>query len=132
MNTDPLADCFSRLRNGAKARRESVSMPHSKMKEQVLKVLSKEGYLGDVHTQEVGPGKKNLVAQLRFDSAGLPVLEHIRKISKPGHRIYGKTPTPGAIRSGLGFQILSTSQGIMTDKQAAEKKVGGEIIGEVW
>ncbi len=136
MNTDPIADCFSRLRNGAKARKDLVNIPYSRMKEQILKLLKDEGFVSDVYTSDV-PGRRStkrqqLVVRLKYESNGGSVLEHIRRVSKPGHRVYQSVPNQGSVRGGLGFRIYSTSKGILTDKQAHEMKTGGELLGEVW
>ena len=131
MLTDPLGDLFSRLRNGAKARREFVEVPYSKMKERILQVLKSEGYLTDVELGDKS-GKKTLTAHLKFQRSGDAVLENIRRKSKPGHRVYSEAPKQALIRGGVGCQILSTSKGIMTDKEAVQSKIGGEVLGEVW
>ncbi|MBN8554063.1 MAG: 30S ribosomal protein S8 [Deltaproteobacteria bacterium] len=132
MNSDPLSDCFTRLRNAAKARQDSVSIPYSKLKEQVLNLLRDEGFLTEISVSETAKHQKALVAQLKYDRTGSPALEHIRRISKPGHRIYGRAPTTSNVRSGLGFQIFTTSKGVMTSRQAIAQKAGGEILAEVW
>lgn len=132
MLTDPIGDFFSRLRNGAKARKESVIAPYSKLKEQILSILKNEGFLIDFEVEEKAKAGKNLVAHLKFQRSGDAVLENIRRISKPGHRIYSEAPKQARVRGGIGFQILSTSKGIMTDKSAVQQKVGGEVLGEVW
>lgn len=129
---DSIGDGFTRIRNAAKARQESVKIPYSKMMESILGVLKKEGFLEDFNIDESTKSKKTLVAQIRYERSGAPVIEHIRRISKPGQRVYGATPSNVQLRSGLGFRILSTSKGIMTDRQALTQKVGGELVGEVW
>jgi small subunit ribosomal protein S8 len=129
---DSIGDGFTRIRNAAKARRETVSIPYSKIMESILVVLKKEGFLADFNIEEATKSKKSLVAQIRYERSGEPVIEHIRRISKPGQRVYGATPASTHLRSGLGFQILSTSKGVMTDRQASTQKVGGELLGEVW
>lgn len=131
MIMDSIGDCFTRLRNAAKARKELVIIPHSKVKEQILKLLQSEGFLSDVSLSETSGKRKELVARLKLDGA-TPVLEHIRRVSKPGHRVYGKVPGTKGVREGLGFRIFSTPKGILSDRQAVDQKVGGEILGEVW
>jgi small subunit ribosomal protein S8 len=131
MVTDTIGDCFSRLRNAAKARQEVVVIPYSKMKESVLTLLKQEGFLSGVSVSDANK-RKSLVATIKYENVNTPILEHIRRVSKPGHRIYGKVPGTKGVREGLGFRILSTSKGVLTDRQAVEAKVGGEIIGEVW
>lgn len=129
MLTDPLGDSFSRLRNGAKAGHETVRIPYSKIKEEVLLLLKKEGFLIDFEVEE---NKRTLAAHLKFEKSGTALLENIRRISKPGHRIYSPAPKSAKVRGGIGFQILSTSKGLMTDREALQQKIGGEILGEVW
>jgi small subunit ribosomal protein S8 len=101
------------------------------MKESVLTLLKQEGFISDVSLDSSG-GKKQLLVALKYESNGAPILEHIRRVSKPGHRVYGRVPSSKGVREGLGFRILSTPKGILTDRQAVEQKVGGEILGEVW
>lgn len=132
MITDSIGDCFTRLRNASKARQEIAVMPYSKLNENILKLLKQEGFISDLSVKENANKIKTLVVSLKYESRGTPILEHIRRISKPGHRVYGKVPGNKGVRDGLGFRILSTSKGVLTDRQAAERKIGGEIIGEVW
>ncbi len=131
MLTDPIGDFFSRLRNGAKAGSEVVKVPYSKMKQGILEILKKEGFLIDFELEDK-KSKKTLMAHLKFARNGTAVLENIRRVSKPGHRTYSSAPKTARIRGGIGFQILSTSKGLMTDKEAIQQKVGGEVVGEVW
>lgn len=132
MLTDPLGDFFTRLRNGAKARREEIKIPHSKLKERILELLKNEGFLIDYAIEDLGNGRKSLTAQLKFQRSGDAVLENIRRISKPGHRIYSEAPKAARVRGGIGFQILSTNRGVISDREAIKQKVGGEVLGEVW
>ncbi|MDB5037730.1 MAG: ribosomal protein [Bacteriovoracaceae bacterium] len=132
MVSDTVGDCFTRIRNGAKARQELVTMPYSKLNERILRLLKQEGFLSEVSVTESAPKKKDLVVRIKYETPQKAVLEHIRRVSKPGHRVYGKIPGTKGIRDGLGFRIISTSKGILSDRQAIEQKVGGEIIGEVW
>ncbi len=137
MVIDSIGDCFTRLRNGSKARRESVEVPHSKVNEKILGLLKDEGFISEVSISDgIASGKKArhkvLVVKLKYESDQQPVLDHIRRVSKPGQRVYGKVPGSKGVREGLGFRILSTSKGILSDRQAVEQKVGGEIVGEVW
>lgn len=133
MNTDPIADCFSRLRNAARARREFVEVPYSKMKESVLNLLREEGFLTDVVVETKADKHRSLKAYLKYATAGQSALEHIKRISKPGQRVYRPSPdVTSKIRGGLGLQILSTSKGVLTDAKASKLKVGGEVLGEVW
>lgn len=132
MIIDSIGDCFSRLRNASRARREFALVPYSKVKENILKLLKNEGFVGDVSVEEGAGKRKTLCVRLKYQNGHQPVLEHISRVSKPGQRTYTKSPSNKGIRQGMGFQILSTPKGILTDRKAAELKVGGEIIGEVW
>ena len=124
--TDPIADMLTRIRNGQKARKLSVSMPASTAKEAVAKVLKDEGYITGFSTDGEGV-KKQLNVELKYFE-GLPVIETIQRTSKPGLRIYrGKEELPKVL-GGLGVAIVSTSAGVMSDRQAREKGIGGEVL----
>ena len=124
--TDPIADMLTRIRNGQKARMVSVSMPGSKAKEAVAKVLKDEGYVTDYSSEGKG-AKTTLTVELKYFE-GVPVIEKIQRTSRPGLRIYrGKEDLPKVL-GGLGVAIVSTSAGVMSDKQAREKGIGGEVI----
>jgi small subunit ribosomal protein S8 len=132
MLTDSIGDFFTRLRNGAKAGQEVVRAPHSKLKERVADLLKQEGFISDYTIEGTEKAKPWISVQLKYERTGQAVLENIRRISKPGHRVYAEAPKTALVRNGVGFRIYSTSHGVMTDKQAIEKKVGGEVLGEVW
>jgi small subunit ribosomal protein S8 len=124
--TDPIADMLTRIRNGQKARKVSVPMPASKVKEAVAKVLQDEGYITGFSTDGDG-AKKELTIELKYFE-GAPVIETIQRASKPGLRIYrGKEDLPKVL-GGLGVTIVSTSAGVMSDRQAREKGIGGEVL----
>lgn len=124
--TDPIADMLTRIRNGQKARMLSVSMPASKAKEAVAKVLKDEGYITDYSTGGEGSTKSLSVDLKYFD--GVPVIERIQRASSPGLRVYrGKDELPKVL-GGLGVAIVSTSAGVMSDRQARAKGIGGEVI----
>ena len=124
--TDPIADMLTRIRNGQKARKLSVSMPASKEKEAIAAVLTDEGYIAGFETSGDGAGK-SLSVELKYFE-GAPVIETVKRISKPGLRVYrGKEELPKVL-GGLGIAIVSTSAGVMSDRQAREKGVGGEVI----
>ncbi len=124
--TDPISDMLTRIRNGQKARKVSVSMPASKAKEAVAKVLKDEGYITDFSTDGEGASKA-LTVELKYFE-GVPVIEKIQRTSRPGLRIYrGKEELPKVL-GGLGVAIVSTSAGVMSDRQAREKGIGGEVI----
>jgi small subunit ribosomal protein S8 len=124
--SDPIADMLTRIRNGQGARKVSVSMPASKAKEAVAKVLQDEGYITGFATDGEG-AEKQLTVELKYFE-GVPVIETIQRTSKPGLRIYrGKDELPKVL-GGLGVAIVSTSAGVMSDRQAREKGVGGEVL----
>lgn len=124
--TDPIADMLTRIRNGQGARKVSVSMPASKAKEAVAKVLKDEGYISGFSTGGEGAAKE-LTVELKYFE-GVPVIEKIQRTSKPGLRVYrGKEELPKVL-GGLGVAIVSTSAGVMSDRQAREKGIGGEVI----
>ncbi|MDH3990212.1 MAG: 30S ribosomal protein S8 [Gammaproteobacteria bacterium] len=124
--TDPIADMLTRIRNGQKARKVSVSMPASKEKESIAAVLKDEGYITSFETTGEG-AEKTLSVELKYFE-GTPVIETVKRISKPGLRVYrGKEELPKVL-GGLGIAIVSTSAGVMSDRQAREQGVGGEVI----
>ncbi len=123
---DPISDMLTRIRNGQKARKVSVSMPASKAKTAVAKVLKDEGYIMGFSTEGEGPTKTFTVELKYFD--GIPVIERIERSSRPGLRIYrGKESLPRVL-GGLGIAIVSTSAGVMSDAEAREKGIGGEVL----
>ena len=124
--TDPISDMLTRIRNGQKARKVSVSMPASKAKEAVARVLKDEGYITDFAVDGEGAAKQLSVELKYFE--GVPVIEKIQRASRPGLRIYrGKEGLPKVL-GGLGVAIVSTSAGVMSDRQAREQGIGGEVI----
>ena len=124
--TDPISDMLTRIRNGQKARKLNVSMPASKAKEAIARVLEDEGYITSFATDGEGASRSLTVELKYFD--GVPVIENIRRESRPGLRKYrGKEDLPRVL-GGLGVAIVSTSAGVMSDRQAREKGVGGEVI----
>jgi small subunit ribosomal protein S8 len=124
--TDPISDMLTRIRNGQKARKVSVSMPASKVKTAVAGVLKDEGYITDFETLGEG-AEKTLSVELKYFE-GAPVIEKVERVSKPGLRIFrGKDELPKVL-GGLGIAIVSTSAGVMSDRQAREKGIGGEVI----
>ena len=124
--TDPISDMLTRIRNGQKARKVSVSMPASKAKEAVARVLKDEGYIMDYAVDGEGAAKQLNVELKYFE--GVPVIEKIQRASRPGLRVYrGKEDLPKVL-GGLGVAIVSTSAGVMSDRQAREKGIGGEVL----
>lgn len=131
MHSDPIADLLTRVRNGAQSRLATVEIPHSKIKVEIVKILEAEGYISswEVTTETKFP---TIRVNLRYDAKRKPVIQHIRRVSKPGLRIYKPTTELKPVRSGLATQIISTSSGLMTDRDARKRKVGGEVLCEVW
>lgn len=130
--TDPIADLLTRLRNAQSARHDSCTIPASGMKEAVLKILKQEGFIKNYVRQEAKP-QDVLVAFLRYSGKQRkPIIERLKRISKPGCRIYKPYRDLRSVLSGLGRSILSTPQGVMTDRDAKKNKVGGEVLCEVW
>jgi len=129
--TDPIADLLTRIRNGAKARHEQVSMPWSGIKEQVARVLSQEGYVRDVSVSGELP-KRTLTVVLRYGSGGESAITGLQRVSKPGLRRYTSATGAPKVRDGLGVSIVSTPVGVLADREARRRNVGGEIICEVW
>ncbi|HZE39935.1 MAG TPA: 30S ribosomal protein S8 [Stackebrandtia sp.] len=132
--TDPIADMLTRLRNANRAFHEVVSMPHSKLKANVAEVLKQEGYLSNWRVEEPGEGEvgKKLVIDLKFGANRERSLAGIRRVSKPGLRVYAKSTELPRVLGGLGVAIISTSQGLLTDRQARKRGVGGEVLAYVW
>jgi small subunit ribosomal protein S8 len=131
MMTDPIADMLTRIRNGALARHDRVEMPHSKLKEHVADVMKSEGYLDDVRVSE-GDERKTLTVLLRYGRDRDPAIDGLRRVSTPGRRVYVRHDRIERVCSGMGISILSTSLGVMTDREARRQRVGGELLCEVW
>jgi len=131
--TDPIADMLTRLRNANHAYHESVAMPHSKIKAHIAEILQQEGYIGGWNVQDAvdHPGK-SLVIELKYGPNRERTIAGVRRISKPGLRVYAKATNLPKVLGGLGVAIISTSTGLLTDKQAAKRGVGGEVLAYVW
>ena len=124
--TDPIADMLTRIRNGQKARKRTVTLPASKMKLAVAGVLVEEGYLDDVTVEEDGV-KRNMTVTLRYHE-GEPVIEHVARASRPGLRLYAGASEIPKVQGGLGLAVVSTSSGVMSDRRARAEGHGGEVI----
>jgi len=129
--TDPIADLFTRVRNAALAARKHTDIPHSVAKEELCRLLTREGFLREVQVTEVD-GRKRLRAYLRVDEDGRSVITRLERVSKPGCRVYKKADDVERVLRGLGVGIYSTPKGVLTDAQCREQKVGGEYMGRVW
>ena len=131
MMTDPIADMLTRIRNANMARHDRVELPHSHLKEHVAVVMKAEGYLDDVRSSE-GEEPKTLTVVLRYGRDRQSAIDGIRRVSTPGRRVYVRHDRIQRVCSGMGISILSTSRGVMTDKEARRQRVGGELLCEVW
>ena len=129
--TDPIADMLTRLRNANSAHHESVTMPHSKLKVSIAKILKTEGYIADYSTKDLEVGKE-LTLVLKFGPNQERAIAGVRRISKPGLRVYAKSTNQPKVLGGLGVAILSTSSGLLTDREAENKGVGGEVLAYIW
>ena len=132
--TDPIADMLTRLRNANQAYHESTSMPYSKIKQGIADILQQEGYISSYKVEEPKEGAvgKTLVVDLKFGPSRERSIAGVRRISKPGLRVYAKSSGLPKVLGGLGVAIISTSQGLLTDRQAKNKGVGGEVLAYVW
>jgi small subunit ribosomal protein S8 len=131
--TDPIADMLTRLRNANQAYHDDVAMPYSKLKEGVAEILRQEGYITSFEVKDAteGPGR-TLVITLKYGRNRERSIAGVRRISKPGLRVYAKHTGLPKVLGGLGVAIISTSQGLLTDRQANQKGVGGEVLAYVW
>jgi small subunit ribosomal protein S8 len=131
--TDPIADMLTRLRNGNTAYHDTVSMPHSKLKGHIAEILKEQGYIGGFSVADAtdGPGKV-LTLNLKYGPNRERSIAGVRRVSKPGLRVYAKHTALPRVLGGLGIAILSTSSGLLTERQAAQRGVGGEVLAYVW
>ena len=128
--TDPLGDMLTRIRNGQRARKDSVLSPASKLRVRVLDVLQREGYIRGYAEEEMGPAKGIRIELKYFE--GQPAIKHVARVSKPGRRVYSGSQELPRIRNGLGITIVSTPKGVLSDAEAREQNVGGEVLAEVF
>ncbi len=131
MLSDPIADMLTRIRNGVQVYKESVDVPASKFKQQIASILVKEGFLKGMEQVEV-EGKPFLRLTLKYGPRREQVIQHIRRVSRPGRRVYVSAENLPKVRRGLGLAIVSTSKGLLPDREARKLGVGGEVICEVW
>jgi small subunit ribosomal protein S8 len=131
MMTDPIGDMLTRIRNAGTARHARTSCPSSKQKLAIAKVLQAAGFVGDVKV-EAQAGHPTLVIAIRYDDRGRALIDGIRRVSKPGRRVYVGSEEVPTVRRGLGVAVMSTSKGILSDSDARDQKVGGEVVCEVW
>jgi small subunit ribosomal protein S8 len=129
--TDPIADFLSRIRNGISARKQQIECPRSNIKLRIAEILRDEGFVQTVSSAE-DPRQGILKLELRYDGRNSCAITGMRRVSRPGQRHYVPAKQVPKVRNGLGIAIISTSQGVMTDREARHKGVGGEVICEVW
>jgi small subunit ribosomal protein S8 len=131
MMTDPIGDMLTRIRNAGRVNHAEVRCPASRLKAAVAKVLSEEGFISGFRTEENG-SKPVLVIDLRYSKDGDAMIDSVQRVSRPGRRVYLGASEIREVRGGLGMTILSTSHGVMCDRDARTQKVGGEVLCEVW
>ena len=131
MMTDPIADMLTRIRNAVRVERPQVEMPLSKVKRGLAEVLKREGYIWDWEEVEQKPASQ-LRVHLKYGPNGERVIRHIRRVSKPGRRVYSGAVKLKPVLDGLGISIISTSRGVISDREARQRKLGGEVLCEVW
>ncbi len=131
MNTDPIADMLTRIRNANMATLPTVSMPSSKLKVALAKLLKDEGYITD-YSEEANGVFKTLTITLKYDKKNKPVITNLRRVSRPGLRTYHKAKNLQQVFGGLGISVISTSKGLLTDRKARKENLGGEVICQVW
>jgi small subunit ribosomal protein S8 len=131
MMTDPIADMLTRIRNAVRVERPHVDLPASKVKRGLAEVLKREGYIWDWEEVEAQPSNQ-LRLHLKYGPNGERVIRHVRRVSKPGRRIYSGATRLKPILGGLGICVLSTSRGVISDREARQRNLGGEVLCEIW
>lgn len=131
MMTDPISDMLTRIRNAVRVERPAVEMPISKVKRGVAEVLKREGYIWDWEEVESQPARQ-LRIHLKYGPNGERLIRHIRRVSKPGRRIYSRSIELKPVLNGLGIKIISTSRGVISDREARQRNLGGEVLCELW
>jgi small subunit ribosomal protein S8 len=131
MMTDPIADMLTRVRNAAAVGHKTVVLPSSKMKESLAEILVSEGYIDRYEVKDAGAGKQ-LTLVMRYGDRRSPAITGVTRVSKPGHRIYRGASDIPRVQGGLGVAVVSTSQGLLPDREARRRRLGGEIVCEVW
>jgi len=131
MMTDPIADMLTRLRNAVRVERPHVDVPLSKVKRGVAEVLKREGFIWDWKEVDGDP-QPQLRIELKYGPNGEHVIQRIRRVSKPGNRVYSRAKDLRPVLNGLGISILSTSRGVMSDREARQRNMGGEVLCEIW
>lgn len=132
MLTDPISDMLTRIRNAVMARHERLTLPSSRLKKAVAEILVNEGYVASVANEPGDDGREHITMVLKYGRDRQPVIEGIRRVSRPGRRVYVPCKDIHKVRQGLGISVLSTSRGLMSDREARKQGVGGELLCEVW
>ena len=133
MNTDPIADMLTRIRNANMVSHQEVEMPSSKLKVELAKLLKSEGYIADYSENQVeGKTYKTLKIALKYDENSKPVITNLQRVSRPGLRTYAKSKNIPQVLGGMGVAIISTSKGLLTDRKAKKENLGGEILCYIW
>ena len=132
--TDPISDLLTRIRNAHLSKHDRLDVPSSKLKLEVVRLLKEEGFIKNLRQIEPGEGKLDGTIRifLRYSAEGTPAISHVARVSRPGRRVYKRATEIQPVRNGLGVGIVSTSLGLLTDRQARERQVGGELLCEVW
>lgn len=133
MMTDPIADMLTRIRNAVRIERPTVELPVSKVKRGLAEVLKREGYIWDWHEADgENTPSKQLHIDLKYGPNGERVIRHIKRVSKPGRRVYVRADALKPVLNGLGISVISTSRGVISDREARQRKLGGEVLCELW
>ena len=130
--TDPVADLLSRIRTAHVAKHDRLDLPASKLKTEICGLLKEQGYISSFEILDEDPVKQEIRIFLKYTDDGEPMIRHMRRISKPGRRVYRRADDLRPVLNGLGVGIVSTSQGLLTDKEARQQRVGGEVLFEIW
>lgn len=130
--TDPVADLLTRIRNAVSARKEKLDVPHSTLKEAVVDVMIREGYLAEKQVVEVDAAHRTMRIRLKYGPDGEKVITHIERVSSPGCRVYAGAAGLRKVQGGMGISVVSTSQGLLSDREARTKKLGGEVLATIW
>jgi small subunit ribosomal protein S8 len=130
--TDPIADLLTRIRNAYRVRHDRLDVPASGLKREICQILKDEGFIEDFGLSDEGPTSKQIRIRLRYTDEGEPLVRRMQRVSRPGRRVYCKSADIKPVLNGLGVGIVSTSQGLLTDKAARQRGVGGELLCEIW
>ena len=130
--TDPIADLLTRIRNAYRVHHDRLDVPASGLKHEICKILRDEGFIDSFSLRDEGPTSKQIRIQLRYTTEGEPLVRRLQRVSRPGRRVYSKSADIKPVLNGLGVGIVSTSEGLLTDKAARQRGIGGELLCEIW